>query len=90
MPLLSKKQLIEMIMQYTYMNDLEDEITTLFFEKIFGVSAIELNEIYNLKYERLFKKDSEGINTINTYVDFDEIKKMIKEKVEEYYDNNKK
>lgn len=81
MPLVSKKDLIRYLINYTYKDDLEIEILSDYFEKIFGISDSQMSEIFKEKHKLILNNKEE----ISCYIDFDQMTEMIRKHVEENY-----
>lgn len=81
MPLVSKKDLIRYLINYTYKDDLEAEILGKYFEKIFGISDLTMHEIFKEKHKLILNNKEE----ISCYIDFNEMTEMIRKHVEENY-----
>jgi hypothetical protein len=81
MPLVSKKELIEHIINYTFQDGLEQELVGKYFEKIFGISENVMMEIFREKHRIILNNKDE----ICDYIDFNSLKEMIKKYVDENY-----
>ncbi len=81
MPLVSKKELIENLVNFTFPDGFEEELVGKYFEKIFGISENIMNEIFREKHN--FMLNSKG--EIRDHIDFNELKEMIKKYVDENY-----
>lgn len=85
MPIASKKDLIERLLKYTYRDDFIDDFISDNFEKIFGISESELDEIYAKKHNHIFIHIDNP--QVKCYIDFEELKQCIKQFVENAYKN---
>lgn len=81
MPLISKKQLIRYLINYTFIDDLKDEVLTEYFEKIFGISERTMDQIFQEKHKILLNNNDK----IKDYIDFNQLKETIKKYVKENY-----